>query len=119
MPDMDGWEVCKFIRKKDEYTPILMLTAKSNVEFQVKGLELGADDYLIKPFAPEELVARVKSLIRRKNNSPSTINQNVLTIGNLIVNKEVHQVKVAEAVVELTSKELISCIFWLRKRIGF
>jgi len=103
MPDMDGWEVCTFIRKKDAYTPILMLTAKSNVEFRVKGLELGADDYLIKPFAPEELVARVKSLMRRKEHAP--MSQNVITIGDLVINKKLYQVKVAGTVVELTAKE--------------
>jgi len=105
MPDMDGWEVCTFIRKKDTHTAILMLTAKSNVEFRVKGLELGADDYLIKPFAPEELVARVKSLLRRKEHAPSLMSQNVITIGDLVINKNLYQVKVAGTVVELTAKE--------------
>jgi len=66
LPGMDGWTICKEIRK-DNDTPIIMLTAKGEVFDKVLGLELGADDYLVKPFDPKELVARVKAVIRRMN----------------------------------------------------
>ena len=64
LPEMDGWEVCKRIREFSKM-PILMLTARSDINDKVRGLKLGADDYLTKPFAPEELSARVMALLRR------------------------------------------------------
>lgn len=66
MPQVDGWEVCRRVRESGSKVPILMLTAKDDVVDRVKGLDLGADDYLVKPFALEELLARVRALLRRK-----------------------------------------------------
>src|SRR5690606_115286 len=66
MPGIDGWEVCRRIRESGSNVPILMLTAKDEVASRVKGLDIGADDYLVKPFALEELLARVRALLRRK-----------------------------------------------------
>jgi len=68
LPDADGFEICKYLKKKDEFTsiPIVMLTAKGEEMDKVLGLELGADDYVTKPFSPKELVARVKAVLRRK-----------------------------------------------------
>lgn len=68
LPEMDGWQVCREIRKTDN-TPILMLTAKGETFDKVLGLELGSDDYMVKPFDPKELVARVKALLRRSQRS--------------------------------------------------
>ncbi|GAY76789.1 two-component response regulator [Sporolactobacillus inulinus] len=68
MPNMDGWEVCQSIRKTQS-VPILMLTALGETKEKVQGLELGADDYLTKPFDPEELIARVHALIRRASST--------------------------------------------------
>ena len=65
LPDIDGWEVCSAIRQTTQ-VPILMLTARNDVQDRVRGLNIGADDYLVKPFAPEELVARVNALLRRE-----------------------------------------------------
>lgn len=65
MPKLDGWEVCRKIREKDKKLPILMLTAKDEVENRIKGLDLGGDDYIVKPFHLEELLARVRAHIRR------------------------------------------------------
>jgi len=65
LPELDGWEVAQRLRSAGDNVPILMLTARDAVSDRVKGLETGADDYLVKPFAPEELVARVKALLRR------------------------------------------------------
>lgn len=64
MPDMDGWQVCKAVREVSS-VPVLMLTARSETKDKVRGLGIGADDYLTKPFEPEELVARIYSLVRR------------------------------------------------------
>ncbi|XID93291.1 response regulator transcription factor [Paenibacillaceae bacterium WGS1546] len=66
MPKMDGWEVCRRLRQAGIGCPVLMLTAKDDVSDRVKGLDLGADDYLVKPFALEELMARVRALLRRR-----------------------------------------------------
>jgi len=104
LPDADGWEVCKYVRSIQADTSILMLTAKTDVEDRVKGLNIGADDYLVKPFAPEELVARVKALLRRKSYF-SNDNQHVVMIEELRINRDLHEVKVAGKTIELTSKE--------------
>ncbi|AXF57693.1 DNA-binding response regulator [Salicibibacter kimchii] len=82
MPRTDGWEVCKRLRIAGSPIGILILTAKTEVEDRVKGLDLGADDYLVKPFAPEELVARVKALLRRKSSLVSEKPAEI-TIGSL------------------------------------
>jgi two-component system response regulator MprA len=66
MPQLDGWEVCRRLREAGVSSPVLMLTAKDDVQDRVKGLDLGADDYLVKPFALEELMARVRALLRRR-----------------------------------------------------
>ncbi|QYR20465.1 response regulator transcription factor [Paenibacillus sp. sptzw28] len=67
MPHVDGWEVCRRVREGGSGVPILMLTAKDDIQDRVKGLDTGADDYLVKPFALEELLARVRALLRRKS----------------------------------------------------
>ncbi|MFC0333149.1 response regulator transcription factor [Paenibacillus sepulcri] len=67
MPQIDGWEVCRRVREGGSSVPILMLTAKDDIQDRVKGLDTGADDYLVKPFALEELLARVRALLRRKS----------------------------------------------------
>lgn len=77
MPDMDGWEVCRTIRKQSNI-PILMLTARTDVEDIVRGLSEGADDYVTKPFAPEELIARVNALLRRTTLNTVEENQQLL-----------------------------------------
>src|SRR3546814_19705279 len=71
MPGLDGWEVLRMVRAAGKDVPVLFLTARDGVEDRVKGLELGADDYLVKQFAFSELVARVRTLLRRGNSSPT------------------------------------------------
>lgn len=102
LPDKQGIDVCKAIRKKDNKTPIIMLTAKSQLEDKVEGLNTGADDYLTKPFAMEELIARVKALIRRK--SGETLSP-VLIVSDLSVNTDTHEVKRARKIIPLAPRE--------------
>ncbi|WP_180316741.1 response regulator transcription factor [Shouchella shacheensis] len=104
MPGTDGWEVCQRLRRTGAETAILMLTAKTDVEDRVKGLNLGADDYLVKPFAPEELVARVNALLRRKHRL-STEDSRKVVFQELLINPDLYEVKIAGKPVELTSKE--------------
>ena len=75
MPQVDGWEVCRRVREGGSTVPILMLTAKDDITDRVKGLDLGADDYLVKPFALEELLARVRALLRRKSDKLEEIDK--------------------------------------------
>lgn len=105
LPGIDGLEVCKFL-KKDEQTapiPIIMLTAKTQEADKVVGLELGADDYLTKPFSPRELVARIKALLRRSK--PADKDQDVFKIRELSIDFPRVCVRVKDKPVELTAKE--------------
>lgn len=102
LPDEDGDAVCRKIREKNITTPILMLTARSQLEDKVEGLVSGADDYLTKPFAKEELIARIKALIRRKS-GPSL--SPVIKIGNLSINTNSAQVDRNGKVIKLAPKE--------------
>jgi two-component system response regulator ResD len=103
LPGMSGTDVCREIRKTSN-VPILMLTAKDDIFDKVVGFELGADDYLTKPFEPKELVVRVKALQRRAQAPPVTIDR-VLAFGALRIDPERREVRFAEHVVELRPKE--------------
>ncbi|WP_027340604.1 response regulator transcription factor [Halonatronum saccharophilum] len=102
LPKMDGWDICKAIRKKADI-PILMLTAKGEKADKLKGLELGADDYVTKPFDPDELVARVKAILRRS--ATQSIRGDILTFPNLKINNKKHQVILKGKVLDLAPKE--------------
>lgn len=99
LPGMDGLEVCRRLRSIDDI-PILMLTAKGTLEDKVDGLDSGADDFLVKPFQPEELLARVRALLRRRQ--PQT---SALKFGTLTLDPAARQVWVGEKLVDLSSKE--------------
>jgi two-component system, OmpR family, response regulator RegX3 len=101
LPGMDGFDVCRALRARSQ-VPILMLTARDEEPDRVVGLEVGADDYLTKPFSPRELVARIKAILRRSDPQPT---QEVLSLGDVLVNRETHDVTVAGDAVELTAKE--------------
>jgi two-component system alkaline phosphatase synthesis response regulator PhoP len=104
LPGMDGLEVCRQVRRHDKYSsiPILMLTARSEEADRVVGLELGADDYVTKPFSMRELVARVRALLRRHEPAPQRSN---LQRGNLHIDPSAHTVSVAGRHVELSALE--------------
>ena len=101
LPKKDGFEVAREVRKQKIATPILMLTAKETIEDKVKGLDAGADDYLVKPFAFEELLARIRSLLRREKQ----VKREVLKIDELTLNPASHEVKRGEKIINLSSKE--------------
>ncbi|MFN2456001.1 MAG: response regulator transcription factor [Pyrinomonadaceae bacterium] len=108
LPKMDGLAVCREIREKAPYIPILMLTAKDDVVDKVLGLEMGADDYITKPFALRELEARVKSVLRRARNIASAANagdEAPIVRGRLRIDPSKREVTVGERQVELTPKE--------------
>jgi len=102
LPDISGVNVCKKIREKNYPSPILILTAKSQVEDKVEGLVTGADDYLTKPFAKEELLARINALVRRTTgNSFSSI----LNASDLSINTSTHEVKRGNKIINLAPRE--------------
>ncbi len=101
MPKINGYEVVKKLRLKQNETPILMLTAKDSIDDKVKGLDLGADDYLVKPFDFNELLARIRAIIRRKYGNPS----NQLIIDDLVLDLAKKTVKRNNQNIELTGKE--------------
>lgn len=112
IPEVDGWSVCQKIRKHST-VPIIMVTAKGTEPDRILGLELGADDYLVKPFSPKELIARIKALFRRiKVNTQTPILEEEIKFGSLTIHPASHQVTFNGIVVPLTPKEysIILCL---------
>lgn len=100
MPEMDGWELCRELRQHYDL-PLLILTAKGESAQKVKGFELGTDDYLVKPFDPPELIARVKALLKRYK----IIAANTVQIGDLSLNRDTYECKIEDNVLTLPLKE--------------
>ncbi len=103
LPGIDGWQVCREIRKVSSI-PIIMLTAKGETFDKVLGLELGADDYMVKPFEPKELVARIKAVLRRYEHKD--VDTQEVVFPNLIVNKSNYTIRLKGNLIELPPKEL-------------
>jgi two-component system response regulator QseB len=101
LPKMSGYEVLKQVRAKRITLPVLILTARDQISDKVKGLDAGADDYLLKPFDVEELKARIRALMRRGKNQPG----NEVLIGNLTIRPEQHQVFVGAEEIKLSPRE--------------
>jgi two-component system copper resistance phosphate regulon response regulator CusR len=101
LPGLDGWQICEALRSRRIATPILMLTARDAVQDRVRGLDLGADDYLAKPFAFDELLARMRALLRRDARNKSRI----IRIGPLTIDTGEHRVALGEVEVALTPRE--------------
>jgi len=110
MPKKDGLTMLKELRAKQITTPVLMITAKGSVEDKVKGLDTGADDYLVKPFAIAELLARVRSLLRRGGPEKST----ALTVADLTLDLVSHRATRGENLIELTGKEYTLLEYFMR-----
>mgnify|MGYP000960494877 FL=1 len=111
MPGISGIEICRSIRKENKAIPVIFLTAKDTVDDTVFGLEAGANDYMKKPFAFEELLARIKVLLRNK-----TGEQNIFETGSIVLNTEAHLVTKNGHPVELTQKEFALLEYLLRNK---
>jgi len=102
MPGIDGFEVCRRMRAKQDFTPVLFLTARDSTEDKVRGLKLGGDDYLEKPFSLEELAARIEAILRRAETSPTS---SVLELEDLVLDDDAHTVTKAAERVHLSPTE--------------
>lgn len=112
LPGMDGIEICKRIRKESIHTPVMMLTAKGQISDKVNGLDVGADDYLVKPFSFEELFARIRALVRR----PTHVIDPILSIKDLTLDPKTFTVKRGERMIELSVKEFSLLEYLLRNK---
>lgn len=110
LPEIDGIKICEILRDKNIHLPILMLTARDKISDKVEGLNAGADDYLVKPFAFEELLARIRALLRRPQNSV----ENVLKIDNLELNTTTYEVRRNGVTIELSNKEFALLEYMMR-----
>lgn len=117
LPDIDGFELCARLRQAGNLTPVLMLTARGRAEDRVRGIDVGADDYVAKPFALEELLARVRSLLRRRawDGHPDTPGHNDIgEFGEAWINFATHEVRMQGSRLQLTTLELELLAYMLR-----
>ena len=114
LPDVNGWDIIRMLRSAGKGMPVLLLTALGTIEHRVKGLELGADDYLVKPFAFAELLARVRTLLRRGN---TMITESQLKVADLSVDLVSRKVSRAGNRIVLTSKEFSLLEFFIRRSL--
>lgn len=116
LPGMSGMELCRIFRndQKTRNLPIIMLTAKGEEVDRVLGLEMGADDYITKPFSPRELVARVKAVLRRTTEKPA--DAKVIQIGNLLINKETYTVSKGDVPLTLSSTEFKLLLYLVERK---
>ena len=111
LPELDGMEVCKQLRQENVFTPILMLTAKDDIFEKILGLEYGADDYMVKPFSPREVIARIKAILRRiqdsNENNPNyhEIDDVQIIVGDLKIYPRQYEAYFQDKILELTLKE--------------
>jgi len=110
LPEVDGIQICKALREKDNKTPILILTAKDKIQDRVEGLNAGADDYLVKPFAFEELLARIRALLCR----PQEVKESIFRIDDLSLNTLTFEVKRGEKKINLSTTEFALLEYLMR-----
>ena len=110
LPGIDGYEVCRRMREVDD-VPILMLTARDATRDEVTGLDVGADDYLVKPFVKEQLLARIRALLRRR---PRGDRKGMLRVGDLVLDDRAHEVRRGDRLVDLTAREYELLQFLMR-----
>lgn len=113
MPKMDGWQVCREIRSYSK-VPIIMLTAKTDERDELQGFQLGVDEYIVKPFSPKILVARVEAVLRRANLSAA--GESILTAGEIKVDKTAHIVTIDDVPVELSYKEFELLTYFMENK---
>ena len=112
MPKVDGWQVCREIRAYSK-VPVIMLTARADEQDELRGFELGVDEYIIKPFSPKILVARIEAILRRTN---QTANEEILECGGIRLDKTAHQVTIDGISVELSYKEFELLAYFMENR---
>lgn len=117
LPELEGNEVCKQLRQRQNDTPILMLTAKDDEFDKVLGLELGADDYLTKPFSPKEVVARIKAILRRATKQESNMDSPFIKISDLLIYPEQYEAIIKGETLSFTRKEF-ELLLYLAKHKG-
>ena len=119
LPDIDGLEVLRRIRSDDSHVPVLFLTARDAVEDRVAGITAGGDDYVTKPFSLEEVVARVRGLIRRAGSAAEARPSAQLRVGDLVLDEDSHEVRRADELITLTATEfeLLRCLMRNPKRV--
>ena len=117
LPDMDGFTICRKVRELSQ-VPIIMLTAKDDIDDKVQGLDIGADDYITKPFATPELLARMRVVLRRQESQREAreAQEEILSVKNLTMYPARHEVKVDDVLVELTKKEYDLLEYLLRNK---
>ena len=116
LPGIDGFEILKRIREKGIKTPVLLLTALDGIEDRVKGLDYGADDYLVKPFAFDELMARIRVLLRRNSTNGNSNASNIFSIANLTVNCNSHDVFRDDVPIKLSTREFTIVEYMIRNK---
>ena len=116
LPGIDGFEILKRIREKEIKTPVLLLTALDGIEDRVKGLDYGADDYLVKPFAFDELMARIRVLLRRNSTNGNFNASNIFSIANLRVNCNSHDVFRDDVPIKLSTREFTILEYMIRNK---
>lgn len=115
LPGIDGWKILEMARQAGKMTPVMFLTARDEVEDRVRGLELGAEDYLIKPFSFSELLARARVILRRQTASTPAAEESALQIGDLTLDFLRHRVSRAGNRIELTQKEFLLLSLLMRR----
>ena len=114
LPEVDGFDVLEHIRERDEWLPVIMLTAMGDEEDRILGLEMGADDYIIKPFSPKELVARAKAVLRRAQHAPAVDSESRIRHPGLSIDIEGRLVHAGEEQLSLTPREFDLLCFLAR-----
>ena len=114
LPGRDGISILKEMRKKGNYTPVLLLTARDSIEDRVTGLDMGADDYLVKPFAFEELLARIRVMLRKQGEIRPQ--EEIFTVADLSVNCKNHEVRRDGRIIDLSSKEFALLQYLVRNK---
>ena len=122
LPNKDGMEICREIRQAKSEIPIIMLTAKDSEIDKVLGLEIGADDYITKPFSPREVIARMKAIFRRYKSAEKEIEhkhnqEDVIMVGDIVIYPEKFEIYVRDELIELTPKEF-ELLIYLARRTG-
>ncbi|NOU92167.1 response regulator [Paenibacillus sp. LMG 31456] len=116
LPKMDGIQVCRKLRSQNNMVPIIMLTAMQDLSDKIAGLDNGADDYMTKPFSPQELISRIQAILRRIQTLPSLTESASVTIGQIVIQPDQREVSLKGEAIELTPKEFDLLLFLCKHR---